>query len=307
MKTVYVLVCLASLGLAPSAAAAEAPRFGSEFWEHWGDGRAELSGYDLTYERYGESRSGTAVAIFVTETFSASARVKADPGRHPKSDEYPVMKLNLVKDFPTGIYDYNLMTSAFLQLSRANGRGPGTLTKASFSSQEWCGHVYHQLLFDASEIRETVHSYFDGEADREATLPHPAEGISADALLFWARGLAAPLVEPGESVEVPGLGSLEHSRLEHRPLAWTRVTLSRSADTTTITVPAGTFEVTTAVAELDSGLRYEIAVEAAAPHRIVRWSSNRGERAVLRGSERLAYWRLNGPEGRRSLQELGLK
>ena len=87
----------------------------ADFWDVWGDGKAELAAYDLTYPRYGESREGVAVTIFVTETFSDSMRVKADPGLHPKSDEFPVMKLNLVEDFPTGIYDYNLMTSASAQ------------------------------------------------------------------------------------------------------------------------------------------------------------------------------------------------
>jgi len=44
-----------------------ASRFGDGFWKHWGDGRAEVASYDLTYPRYGELRSGTAVTVFVTE------------------------------------------------------------------------------------------------------------------------------------------------------------------------------------------------------------------------------------------------
>ncbi len=308
MKFSFVSVFAFAFALvtASQAQGADVPVFDSERWKHWGDGQAELSGYDLTYHRYGESRKGVAVAIFVTETFSSSERVKADPGRHPEDDEYPVMKLNLVQDFPTGVYDYNMMTSAFLQLSGANGRGPGTLTKSSFTSQEWCGHVYHQLLFDESAIRETAHSYFDGEGDRDATLLYPSDGVSADALLFWARGLAAPLLTAGEEVEVPFLPSLERARLDHRPLEWTRATLSRSAETKKVKVPAGTFEVITASAELVDGLRYDFEVEVAAPHRIIRWSTNRGDQAVLRGSERLAYWQLNGPGGERSLRKLGL-
>lgn len=68
------------------------------FWKHWGDGQAELSGYRLIQPRYGQPRLGQAVLIFVTETFSERDRVKADPGKHPASDEFPVMKLNLKKD-----------------------------------------------------------------------------------------------------------------------------------------------------------------------------------------------------------------
>ena len=35
------------------------------------------------------------VGLGGANTFSDTARVKADPGRHPKHDEVPVMKLNL--------------------------------------------------------------------------------------------------------------------------------------------------------------------------------------------------------------------
>src|SRR5713101_837527 len=164
------------------------PVFGEEFWKRWGDGKGEVSGYDLTFPRYGELRKGVAVVVFVTETFSNSARVKSDPGKHPKSDEFPVMKLNLVQDFSTGIYDYNLLTSAFVALAPVNGRPAGSATKVSFSSQEWCGHVYAQVLFDAHYARFTSHSYFDSEADSSASLELPNGALSEDALLAWARG-----------------------------------------------------------------------------------------------------------------------
>src|SRR5262249_33858459 len=152
---------------------------------------------------YGELRKGIAVTVFVTETFSNSARVKADPGKHPKADEFPVMKLNLVQDFSTGIYDYNLMTSAFVALAPVNGRPAGSATNAPFSSKEWCGDTYGQILFDTGSARLTSHSYFDGEADQSRDLAVPADALSADALLLWARGFAAPLVAPGERREVP--------------------------------------------------------------------------------------------------------
>src|SRR5258706_14867771 len=82
----------------PLTDAGRAPVFEGSFWDHWGDGRAELSGYDLVFPRYGEERRGMAVAIFVTETFSNSLRVKADPGKHPAADEIPVLKVHLGQD-----------------------------------------------------------------------------------------------------------------------------------------------------------------------------------------------------------------
>ena len=35
------------------------------FWEHWGDGKAELNGYKLVQPRYGEKRRGEAVLVEV--------------------------------------------------------------------------------------------------------------------------------------------------------------------------------------------------------------------------------------------------
>jgi hypothetical protein len=290
---------------APPARAVAPPAFGEAFWKHWGDGRAELAGYELTIPRYGEARRGTAVAIFVTETFSETARVKADPGKHPDSDTYPVIKLNLLQGFQTGIYDYDLMTSAFVALAPHGTRVAGLPVKVSFSAQEWCGHVYSQVLFDRTGVRRTVHSYFDGEADRADTLPARDGGVAEDALLLWARGLAAPEVPPGGRATVPMLGSLRTARLTHAPEAWVEAVLSREAGTASIRVPAGTFEVRTARAEA-AGRTWTFDVEAAPPHRVVRWRTSEGEEAALLGAERTAYWKQNAEGFERELGRLGL-
>lgn len=306
--TFLALACLAREGRGQGPGAeGRSPAFDSAFWEHWGDGRAELAGYDLVTRRYGEARRGTAVAIFVTEPFSAAARVKAD---REGEGTFQALKLNLVQDFPTGIYDYNLMTSAFVALEPVAGLPAGAPVKVSFTGQEWCGHVYQQVLFRESGVAQTLHSYFEGEADREDTLPGRPRGVSEDALLIWARGLAYPKVAAGEPVTVPLLTSLERSRLAHVPLAWEEVELSRSAETREVTVPAGTFEVgeARAVVRGSEGERtWTFLVETAPPHRIVAWETSDGERAELRGSDRLAYWKLNAPGGEEHLKALGFE
>ena len=102
-----------------AVSAASLPSYDQAFWSIWGDGQAELAGYDLTIPRYNQPRRGVAVTIFVTETFSNSARVKSDPGKHPPSDEFPVMKSNLVKDYQTGIgCDYFTTTPKCQRISR---------------------------------------------------------------------------------------------------------------------------------------------------------------------------------------------
>ena len=289
-----------------SSPAVQSQEFDAVFWKQWGDGQAELSGYDLTFPRYGQPRHGVAVTIFVTETFSNALRVKADPGKHPPSDQFPVMKLNLVEDFQTGIYDYNLMTSTFVALAPVNGRPAGAPAKISFSSQEWCGNAYQQLLFDNSGIRAASHSYFDGEADQQKVLAYPADGISEDELLLWARGQAGPRLEPGEHRTVPMLTSLESSRLLHQPLGWKQAELSRSARPQKISVPAGKFTVNAFTASVSGGVARTIYVEAAAPHRVIRWEASNGERAELLGSARLKYWEMNHEGFETALKKLGL-
>lgn len=290
-----VVSALALLVVARAAAA-------QDFWKHWGDGRAELNGYRLVQPRYGSPRAGTAVYVFVTEDFSDSLRVKADPGKHSAGDVFPVMKLNAVRDFQTGIYDYDVMTSTFLRVA------PGwPLAKVSFSSREWCGHVWHQLIPRAGRLSGLFHSYFDGEADGTGSLELPAGGVLEDALPVLLRGWNGVYLKPGESRTVPFLPSLLSARLEHKPLAWTKAKLSRSAATSVVRVPAGAFTVYVYEVDVADGRRLSFAIEAQAPYRLVRQTGARSEELRLLGSTRLSYWKLNKPGGEAYLKQLGLK
>jgi len=274
--------------------------------EHWFDGEAELAGYRLTQPRYGESRAGEAVLIYVTETFSESMRTKADPGQHPESDQFGVMKLNLVKHFQTGIYDYDLMTSVFSTLRPRYGRSAGTLTKLTFSAQEWCGQTFDELLFDDDGLRHRGFSYFDGEGDRDRRLDFEEHGIVLDRLFIAVRGIPEPLVRRGETLEVPIFDRLETSRLHHRPAAWREGSIRRLEAPTTVTVPGGTFEVD--VYDVRIGhRRYRFDVETTFPHRLIRWQGPGGEVAELTGVTRMKYWKRNG-EGDEALKsKLGLE
>jgi len=165
-----------SLALASALAmVVSAPAAAADFWKHWGDGRAELNGYRLTQPRYGALRSGSAVLIFVTEDFSDEWRVKTESRAGAPSGVYPVLKLNLLRQFQTGIYD--------------SGR-------------------FRAIVF---------------------------------------------------RMDVQG------------------------------------------------GAKTEWFVEEAWPHRLLRWSSDQGEEAVLLGSSRQPYWTQNGAGGEQFLSELGLR
>src|SRR6266550_1243897 len=75
-----------------------------EFKNYWYAGKAEISSYKLKQARYGEIHDGNAVMVFVTEDFSKSKQVKLDHPEKAGDDKLPVLKLNLVKKFVTGIY-----------------------------------------------------------------------------------------------------------------------------------------------------------------------------------------------------------
>ncbi|MDZ4804591.1 MAG: hypothetical protein SGI90_07010 [Candidatus Eisenbacteria bacterium] len=298
------LVLLGAAGIG-RAANVTAPDYGSKFWTRWSDGRADVDGYELVTPRYGAPRKGTAVLIMVTENFAEKERVKSDPGRRPAGEEFPVIKLNRVEDFSTGIYDYNLMTSVFVALTRAAGLGVGLPTKVSFSAQDWCGHVYSQALFDSATVRLTSHSYFDGEADESAQVDG-AEIFSEDALPLWARGLAGPRVVAGKPVTVSMLMSLKAARLGHVKPVLLSAILSEEPGYWPSRVPGGTFTIRTRTAELSDGRSWTFEVEAAEPHRLIRWTGSNGEVGRWLGGDRLAYWQLNEPGGEAMLSRLGL-
>ncbi len=282
------------------------PSFDKGFWDQWSDGAAEMASYALTYPRYGQPREGTAVTIFIPEKLSRQYRVKADPGNHAPSEEIYAVKLNLVQDFPTGVYDYNLMTTAFVSMEPWQGRSAGSPIKVAFSSQEWCGLRHAQLQFDRSQVRSTSHSYFDGEADQQNTARYLRPGFSEDMLLLWARGWAWPRLEPGASMEVKVLRSAEAMSLGHQAMAWSPGTLSRSKDVSSVDVPAGTFEVEKATLTIGDAVTWDVYVEQGAPRRIIRWTSSQGHDARLIESARMKYWEMKGPGDIAQLSKLGL-
>ena len=276
-----------------------------DFWRHWGDGKAELDGYALTQPRYGQKREGAAVLIFVTEDFSDSLRVKADPGKHPPSDVYPVLKLNFVREFQTGIYRYAILSSTFARTEPVGG-APWTLAKTSFSSQEWCGHVYQQWLPRRGLLEGTVHSYFDGEADERPILTYPPGGLVEEEVPILIRELRGPWLRPGESRAVPFLPSALRARLQHQKSAWSEAVVRRSEGTELAASVLGKIAAYTYAIEPRGGPVTTWTVEAAPPHRILGWRASDGESGRLTGSERLPYWTLHDEGDEKYLAPLGL-
>lgn len=282
-----------------------------DFSSFWHDGRAELDGYLWSVSRYGQRRSGECVMIYVTEPFSESKRVKVDDAARDPADTFDALKLNLIRDFQTGIYDYNTMTSVFCRSEDF------AAVKISFSSAEWCGHVYEELRLDPRRGSGQLFSYFQGESSN-ITLDGKPAGISEDNLFILLRGLRGDYLRPGQTRSVPFLPGAFHRRLTHSPIRWRSAEIERLAELQTVEVPAGEFLTIVYVVRTDDGREGRFFIEDDYPHRIVRWTweagsseSRRGREASetgqLTGTARLKYWQLNDNGDERYLDRLGLR
>ncbi|APA65772.1 septum formation inhibitor Maf [Maribacter sp. 1_2014MBL_MicDiv] len=193
-----------------------------EFKKYWYNGTAEITSYKLEQARYGEIREGSAVMIYVTEPFLPEQQVKAD---NSHKTNIPVLKLNSTKNYITGIYPYSIMTSSFYPVHDNQHA-----IKVSFSSQEWCGHVYAQLN-NRDDFEITSHSYFESEGDQDYSIE---KAILENEI--WNKVRIDPKNLPiGEVSIVP---SLEFIRLTHKELkAYNAITsLATKGNTNTYTI-----------------------------------------------------------------------
>lgn len=230
-----------------------------EFHDYWHAGKAEISSYDLDQSRYGESRKGKAVMIFVTEDLSRKLQVKLDDPSH--GNKVNVLKLNFTKKFITGIYPYSLMLSVFTPTNR---EGDASTIKASMSSQEWCGHVYTQMNLRGNRYAVKSHSYFEQEADEQFSIRH---ALLEDEIWNYIR-LDHDNLPEGEFDVIPGLfySRLSHVGLKIQPANGEK-SESDSAFVYTVTFPEEQRALT---------IRYEKNF----PHKILGWSERWKEKGI---------------------------
>ena len=193
-----------------------------EFKDYWYAGEAEISSYNLEQSRYGETRNGTAVLIYVTEPFLENKQVKAD-NNNPTNIN--VLKLNRTKNFTTGIYPYSIMQSTFYPI--ANNQHA---IKVSCSIQEWCGHVYTQLN-NREQFEIDSHSYFENQADNNFKLD---KNILENEL--WTQLRIDPKSLPTGKINI--IPSLEFIRLKHDPLKAYEVSATLDTGSYTLNYPS---------------------------------------------------------------------
>ncbi len=229
------------------------PTISGEFKNYWYAGKAEVGAYNLTQSRYGEDRVGKVMMIFVTEDFSNIKQVKLDHPSETGSDKVSVLKLNMTKNFVTGIYPYSMMLSAFTPVEQ--NKHPHTM-KLSMSSQEWCGQAYSQVNLRHKNYIISNHSYFEKEADEELNLK-----VSWLEDELWNRIRLDPKSLPvGEVDMIPGLF---FSRLNHVGLDREKAScsLEEADEFITYTISYPTHKRSLA-----------IEFEKAFPHRIMGWT-----------------------------------
>ena len=243
-----------------------------EFNDYWYQGKAELSSYEVVQERYGEIRRAEQVIVFVTEDVSKSKQVKLDDPDRANSDRVPVLKMNSIRRFETGIYDYSLMQSVFTPIS-----GMATL-KTSTTVQDWCGQVFMQMNLGAKGYRARIFSYFESEGDLDVELPFV---LLEDDLLTRIR-LNPYSIETGKTKMLP---SAIYARLRHKPLT------AQDAD---IQVVRGEKSASLSLSYLTIARTVKINFETNFPYKILSWEeTNDGKLAskgVLKASRRSAYW-----------------
>lgn len=246
---------------------------------YWYQGKAELTAYDVQQERYGEMRKAEQVSIFVTEDFSKQKQVKLDNPASAGQDRVPVLKLNTVRHFQTGIYDYSLMESVFVP---ADG---GQTLKTTCTVQDWCGHVFMQTNLTDGGYRVRQFSYFETEGDAETKV----EGRHRLEDDLWVRLRFGPAYLPlGKLSIVP---SAFYARMRHKPFV---------AHPAELRLEQGATESALVLQYSDIPRRLTIRFENTTPYRIVGWEELDGEKLMSKGTRKSVvvtdYWGKHGLE-----------
>jgi hypothetical protein len=255
-----------------------------DFKSYWYAGKAEISAYNLLQNRYGEERNGKAMMIFVTEDFSKGKQVKLDDPDQAGNDKVSVLKLNMTRNFVTGIYPYSMMLSAFTPVDIT--AIPNTL-KITMSSQEWCGQVYSQVNLRHKNYEITNHSYFEREADHSQNLK-----VTWLEDELWNRIRLNPQSLPvGETEMIPGFFFL---RLHH---------IAPNSEKTICTKEETADRITYIVTYPAHNRSIAIEFEKKFPHQINRWTekiSKDGETFMTTATRDKTlitdYWTKNGNE-----------
>ena len=264
----------------------------NQFNDYWYAGKAELNSYSLKQSQYGKINEGEIVLVFVTEPFSLSKQVKLDNGNAAGTDKVSVMKLNQIRKFVTGIYDYAIMSSTFTPVDIT--KYPNTL-KITTSMQEWCGNSFTQLNLKDKKYEITEYSYFESEGDTKKSIP---AALVEEELMTRIR------INKGQLPlgETDLIFSALSSRMGHRRLQVAKANISKKEMGETMTY---------SVDYTDFNRTITIDVQKEFPYKILGWTEDDGRGLVtearLLKTLNEPYWSQKSQADEARRKELQLK
>lgn len=258
----------------------------------WDQGLSEMSYYQAVDTIYGQPRRYVRVMLLNREWLNPLERVKSNnpkaaaQGKDGKAagNEIPVLKLNLIEEIPTQNYNYRYMVTTFLNRESLEPE------KVAASSQEWCGTTFKQYQWLPDGLKVRGFSYFEGEGDREWSLPKRPVVYPAAALFVIARALVA--ADRNMTLHV-----LPPARSTHmsEPIPQ-EVSLEVSKESRSVRVPFGRFSARIVTAtRAGESKPAEFTIEAAAPYRLLAYRGPTGLELSLRFQENRAYWDRSKP------------
>jgi hypothetical protein len=275
----------------------------SRFTTLWYDGNAEIAVYSLTESRYGEMREGRRIMVFVTEPLRRSTLVKPD-NRLPDDSIVRVIKCNDLREFFTGIYNYNVMTSVFQAVEKSGPYNIGDAVKVALSSQEWCGMVYDRMLLRKNGYTGMLYSYFEKESEHPYSIPVDGHPVPEENLWLMVRELNGELCATGTEKKITLVPSMWHRRKTHTPVTTVpaMITKGKPMEFRSVlgTIPAVPFTWKAGTATTS------VTVEVAWPHRILAFEEPDGSHGELLSVRRLPYWKLHDNDDLHFRRELGL-
>jgi hypothetical protein len=283
---------VANVAATESAKAVNVAFNATDFNAYWYAGKAELSAYDLKIDRYDEPRKGYVAIVFVTEDLSNAKHVKLDDPAKAGEDRVPVLKINALSRFQTGIYDYSLMSSLFTPIDLT--KHPHSL-KATTTVQDWCGQVFTQLDYlKDNKYKVSQYSYFESEGDKV----FDTEGSLLEDEIF-TRLRINPASLPEKAQIIP---NLTFTRLRHKPVVASSATitfkdLENDLRVCTVNYP-----------ELKR--RLEVTFEAKSPYKIMGFAefqdTKEMSRATIRKTMMSDYWNKHDNQSAYLREMLGL-
>jgi len=199
--------------------------------------------------------------VFVTEDFLTDKQVKNESYRSENSTK--ILKTNHLRKFPTGIYDYAIMTSTFNPVDTR--KYPHAL-KVTLSAQDWCGQSFMQVNQRGKGYEVEIRSYFEQEGDQNYKVD---DLVLLEDEIFNLLRISPDLLPEGKSKLLP---STIYASLKHRDFKVVAIETAKSVYKGTDFPGAELMQYEVKMPSLNRTLT--IVYEGKSPYRIAGWKDS---------------------------------